>query len=142
MKCLISGVMAIGLVVLATPTLSAQGGRGAGPANPTNLQVLPKDMGGPQVVQIMQAFAAALGVQCAYCHVTATGPGTMNDFASDMKPPKKTARVMMLMARDVNARLGMELGKPASEVTQVQCVTCHRGLPIPAVNVPPAPAAQ
>jgi hypothetical protein len=101
------------------------------PQAPTNLQVLPKDMPGPQVVQIMQAFSAALGVQCAYCHVTATGSGTMNDFASDMKPPKKTARVMMLMARDVNAKLGAELGKPASEITQVQCVTCHRGLPIP-----------
>ena len=153
MRRVFSGVMVIGVVLLTMSIVSAQergagqgdargrgagaagggGGQGAGrgPAAPTNLQVLPKDMAGPQVVQIMQAFAAALGVQCAYCHVTAAGPGTMNDFASDVKPPKKTARVMMLMARDVNAKLGMELGRPAAEVTQVQCVTCHRGLPVP-----------
>jgi len=55
----------------------------------------------------------------------------MNDFASDNKQAKKTARTMMLMARDINSKLGVELGKPANQVTQVQCVTCHRGLPIP-----------
>jgi len=102
----------------------------------------------------MQAFAAGLGVACGYCHVTAqdaqaagarggrgdaaaaggrggAAPMPMNDFASDAKPTKKAARTMMLMARDVNSKLGAELGKPAAEVTQVQCVTCHRGVPIP-----------
>jgi hypothetical protein len=137
MKRLFVGLAALALAA-SIPSAQEQG---QPPAAPTNLQVLPKDLGGPQVVQIMQAFNGALGVQCAYCHVTAVGPGTMNDFASDMKPQKKTARVMMLMARDVNAKLGIELGKPASEVTPVQCVTCHRGLPIPNASLPPAPAA-
>jgi len=131
------------------------GGRGQQPA-PTNLQVLPKDMTAAQVIPIMQGIAAGLGVACNYCHVTAQdapaggargGRGDaaaaggrggaapaappMNDFASDAKPTKKTARTMLLMARDVNSKLGAELGKPAAEVTQVQCVTCHRGVPIP-----------
>lgn len=130
------------------------GGRGQQPA-PTNLQVLPKDMTAAQVIPIMQGIAAGLGVACGYCHVTAQdaqaggargGRGDaaaaggrggapaappMNDFASDAKPTKKTARTMLLMARDINTKLGAELGKPAADVTQVLCVTCHRGVPIP-----------
>lgn len=130
------GAGAVGIFLLAGAMVSAQ-------APPTNLQVLPKDMTTPQVLPIMQAFAAALGVQCNYCHVTAqdgpagggrgrgAAPAAMNDFASDNKQPKQTARTMMLMARDINSKLGVELGKPANQVTQVQCVTCHRGRPVP-----------
>ena len=55
----------------------------------------------------------------------------MNDFASDNKMPKRIARTMMLMTRDINSKLGAELGKPAASVTTVGCVTCHRGVPIP-----------
>jgi tetratricopeptide (TPR) repeat protein len=55
----------------------------------------------------------------------------MNDFVTDDKQPKKVARTMMLMTRDLNAKLGAELGKAAADVTQVQCVTCHRGVAIP-----------
>jgi hypothetical protein len=41
------------------------------PAPPpmTNLQIIPKDKPRPQVLQQMQNIAAALGVQCNYCHV-------------------------------------------------------------------------
>ena len=135
------------------------GGRGQQQPPPQNLRVLPRDMTTQQVIPIMQNFAASLGVACNYCHVTAQdapargagagrgaaappaegqgrgraagGPPPMNDFPSDAKQPKKTARTMMLMVRDVNSKLGAELGKPAAEVTQVGCVTCHRGVPIP-----------
>jgi hypothetical protein len=137
---------------------AAQGGRGQAQPAPQNLQVLPRDMTAQQVIPIMQTFAASLGVGCNYCHVTAqdapargagagrgaappaegqgrgraaAGPPPMNDFPSDAKQPKKTARTMMLMVRDINSKLGAELAKPAPEVTQVGCVTCHRGVPIP-----------
>jgi hypothetical protein len=56
------------------------------------------------------------------------------DFASDEKQQKKTARVMMKMVGEINAKLGSELGKPAADVTQVQCITCHRGSAIPKVQ--------
>ena len=111
------------------------GGRGA--VTPTNLQVLPKDTPGQQVIQAMQAFTMGLGVQCNYCHAPqANGqPGPNGqvpmDFASDEKQTKKTARVMMKMVADINSKLGSELGKPAADVVQVQCVTCHRGSAIP-----------
>ena len=40
------------------------GGQRAAPPPPTNLQVLPKDMTRPQVVQVMQQFTMGLGVMC------------------------------------------------------------------------------
>jgi hypothetical protein len=135
-------------VLLVTVAISAQapqggGGRGGGgraggaPAaaqmpTPKNLQFFPQDMTGQQILPIMQNFNAALGVNCTYCHNSeppVDRPG--NDFASDEKDTKKRARVMLAMARDVNMKLGSQLGKPATEVTQVQCVTCHRGVAIP-----------
>ena len=112
------------------------GGRGAAPA-PVNLQVLPKDTPRAQVIPVMQQFTMGLGVMCDHCHVPQAGaqPGANGqipmDFALDDKQEKKTARVMMKMVMDINARLGSELGKPAANVVQVQCITCHRGNVVP-----------
>jgi hypothetical protein len=135
------------------------GQRGPAVPTPTNLQVLPKDTPAADVVALMQQFTQALGVQCTYCHVQppvrlltpeeaaaaenqalaegrgrgrgrGQGPPPM-DFASDQKPAKKTAREMLRMVTDIDSRLGSSLGKPASSVTRVQCVTCHRGVTQP-----------
>ncbi|HEU5255776.1 MAG TPA: c-type cytochrome [Vicinamibacterales bacterium] len=138
-------------VLLVTLTMSAQqapagggraggaapqggGGRGGGPQVPTpkNLQFFPKDMTGQQILPIMQNFNAALGVNCTYCHNSEPPvDNPKNDFASDEKETKKKARVMLALARDVNMKLQSELGKPANQLTNVQCVTCHRGVAIP-----------
>lgn len=96
-----------------------------------NTQILDRNMPGPQLIQIMQGFNAALGVTCNHCHTFVGPQNPMNDFVSDSKPAKKAARTMMLMVRDVNGTLNAELGKPQAEITQVQCITCHRGVPIP-----------
>src|SRR5262249_47187085 len=96
-------------------------GRGAQPA-PTNLQVLPKDWTRQQVVQVMQQFNMALGVQCNYCHVEQAGaqPNEKGnipiDGAPDTKQTKKTARVMMRMVAHINPKFRSELGKPAADV--------------------------
>jgi tetratricopeptide (TPR) repeat protein len=82
------------------------------------------------VIATMQAFTQALGVACNYCHVQ-EGRGGRNDFASDEKAPKKAARGMMILARDVNAKLPEAVGKAADATTRVGCATCHRGVPIP-----------
>ena len=78
----------------------------------------------------MAAFTAALGVQCNYCHVQ-EGRGGRNDMAADEKPTKKAARGMMLLAREINAKLPEAVGKGADATTRVGCATCHRGVPIP-----------
>jgi hypothetical protein len=105
---------------------------GAPPAAPpmTNLQIIPKDTPRPQVVATMQAISQSLGVQCNYCHVQ-EGRGGRNDFASDEKPTKKAARGMLVLAREINAKLPDAVGKSAEATTRVGCATCHRGVPIP-----------
>jgi hypothetical protein len=89
----------------------------------------------------MRNFSAALGTNCGYCHVW-TGPGLpTNDYAADTKPTKLVARVMMQMATEANQKIAAGIkSKPASEITRVQCMTCHRGAAIPVLPPPPAPA--
>jgi hypothetical protein len=114
------------------PPAGAPGGTPAArPAPPpmTNLQVFPKDTPRQQVVATMQTFTQALGVRCQYCHVDE--PGGREDMASDEKAPKKTARAMMLMTREINEKIPAATGKSAEDATRVACVTCHRGVAIP-----------
>ena len=120
----------------------AQGGRQGGGRGFTNLTVLPANMPAPQVIQLMQGFEAALGVTCEHCHVFFGQGNAMNDMASDDKQPKKTARVMMLAARDFQAKLTpADLGKQdAADVGAVMCGTCHRGKAVPDWVQPPPPA--
>src|SRR5262249_33890411 len=44
---------------------------------------------------------------------------------------KNVARKMILMSRDITAKLPEVTGKPAPEVTRIRCATCHRGVPVP-----------
>ena len=79
----------------------------------------------------MQQFTRALGVQCTYCHVQNTPPpltaeeaaaqaaanppvagrgrgrgqGPQMDFAADDKRQKQTARLMLTLVNDLNARI-------------------------------------
>jgi hypothetical protein len=111
------------------PGAPGRQGRGGPPQpEPTNLQVFPKEMTRAQIVPIMQGFTQALGVRCEYCHID-EGRGGRQDYAADDKAPKKTARVMLRMTGDVNAKLKSEL--TSAHGVQVQCVTCHRGVAIP-----------
>jgi len=98
----------------------------------TNLTLYPKDIPRPQLVTTMQGFVAALGVQaqggCGYCHA---GTAPQFDFASDTNPRKSVARKMILMSRDITAKLPEVTGKPAAEIASLRCATCHRGVAIP-----------
>lgn len=98
----------------------------------TNLTVYPKDIPRPQLIATMQGFVAALGVQasggCGYCH---TGTAPQFDFASDANPKKNVARKMILMSREISAKLPDVTGKPAPEIASIRCATCHRGVAIP-----------
>jgi hypothetical protein len=133
----LGAILATGAVSTAQTAAGPQGGgRGvagtvtiAPPPPMTNLQVFPKDTPRPQVVAVMQQFTQALGVRCEYCHVD--DPGTKVDMASDDKQPKKTARAMMLMTRDINVKVPEAAAKTPETATRVACVTCHRGVAIP-----------
>ena len=133
---------ALAMVALTGSLAVAQerAGAPAPPPEPHNLKVLPATTTTAQILPIMRAFSAALGTNCGYCHVW-TGPGLpTNDYAADTKAPKEVARVMMKMAGDINTTLAANIKKPASELTRVQCMTCHRGEAIPKLPPPAAPA--
>lgn len=132
---------AVCIACLSGSIAAAQAPRagGAAPAPMKNLQVLPKDMPQPQVVAIMRAFNAALGVECGHCHIWTKPGAPTNDMAADTKVEKTVAREMMRMTNDVNTRLAAAIKKPADQIAKVECATCHRGAAIP-VTPPPPPA--
>ena len=86
-----------------------------------NVQLL-KDVPAGQFFKSMQQISASLGVQCNFCHV-------QNDFASDEKQEKKTARSMITMVRNINQQFFN--GK-----MEVRCYTCHHGASEPVSNPP------
>lgn len=93
----------------------------------TNLQVVPKDIGKDQLVQMMRTFSRSLGVGCDSCHEF---HDEKPDFASDKKDEKNAARNMMRMVRDINKNYMPKLQPlPGEEKKQtgVNCWTCHRG---------------
>jgi tetratricopeptide (TPR) repeat protein len=91
------------------------------------LATLARAQGPPSadLMATMQTISQALGVTCEYCHSAPRGSG-------QSEPKKEIARAMMAMTRDLNARIPAATGKAATEATAVQCVTCHRGVAIPA----------
>jgi hypothetical protein len=132
MRRLLAGIVALGMSTLVASAVGAQTAPPA-PAQPapppmTNLQIYPKETPRAEIIATMQGFTQALGVQCTYCHV---GQAPQFDFAPDTKPAKNVARKMILMSREITAKLPEVTGKPAAEVTRLRCATCHRGVAIP-----------
>jgi tetratricopeptide (TPR) repeat protein len=78
----------------------------------------------PDLMATMQTISQALGVSCDYCHSAPRGSGLP-------EPKKDVARAMMAMTREINAKIEQATGRSGAEVTAVQCVTCHRGVPLP-----------
>jgi photosynthetic reaction center cytochrome c subunit len=104
------------LSLLATASLVAQQ-----PQQPKNVQVL-KGLSNTDLIRSMQFMSDSLGVNCDFCHVMP--PGGERDFASDAKEEKKTARQMIHLVLDTNAKF-------FNNRTEVTCQTCHRGSPRP-----------
>jgi photosynthetic reaction center cytochrome c subunit len=111
------------VLLLAPVCLSAQEGKKGPMPAPKNLKILTGDTP-QQLIMTMRAFTVALGQKCTFCHV-------QGDFASDDKPTKQTARMMLTMAREINAKF------PDGK-RHVSCYTCHRGSTEPATEPPAA----
>ena len=95
-----------------------------------NLQVFARDVPRADLVQRMREFSFALGVRCTHCHAE-PAEGVANPFASDAKPAKAQARAMLRMLADINNTLLPRLPSHATPAVKVDCVICHRGVPIP-----------
>lgn len=97
-----------------------------------NLQVLPKDIARPALVQRMRELSFALNVRCQYCHTGGDGISFEGvDFKSDDKAAKKKARQMMRMVEEINTRLLTAVPDRVEPSVRVDCVTCHHGLAVP-----------
>lgn len=119
---------AAALAQTAAPAPEHEHGHGPMPP-PTNLQVLPKDMTGEQVHELMHKWEAELGTECSTCHAAdatrkmPNGRPALN-FADDSKPEKATARLMVKMVEEINSQY---IGKIDNSGMPVTCATCHRG---------------
>jgi len=97
--------------------------------SPTNLKVLPKDLTGEQVHEIMEKWEGSLGTHCNTCHaadpknIGPNGRPRLN-FADDSKEEKLTARLMYKMMEDINVNY---IAKVPNSDEGVSCGTCHRG---------------
>ncbi len=109
---------------------------------PSNLKVLPSDLNGKQVHDIMEQWTAGLGLGCPVCHASYRDKldedgHPLLDFASDVKPEKATARVMYTMTEEINQKY---IAKIDGSGVPVNCGTCHRGHmgpePFPGSSVP------
>ncbi len=90
-----------------------------------NIQVL-KGLPASELNPVMDYIAASLGVRCNHCHVV-DSTGWQNE--KDDKQTKRTARKMMQMVMDLNA-------KDFGGRTKVTCYTCHRGSNEPTAIIP------
>ncbi|MGB8259670.1 MAG: c-type cytochrome [Terracidiphilus sp.] len=131
-----SGLAALAAAAACLAMLAAQAPQGGSvppaaesfPA-PVNLKVLPRDLTGKQVHEIMEQWKTGLGMSCAACHaedkekVDEDGRPLL-DFASDAKPEKATARLMYAMTEEINQKYIARIDSSGEPVT---CGTCHRG---------------
>jgi hypothetical protein len=149
-------LVAMGILLAAIRAQTPQGPQSAAdsppPASPqafpapTNLQVLPKELSGQQVHDIMEQWAYSLGVRCDSCHAedhNRLGPDGRPrlNFADDSKPMKVTARIMYTMTEEINSKY---IAKVEGSGMPMTCGTCHRGEISPepfAMQPPEGPAA-
>jgi len=76
-----------------------------------NIKVL-QGLPSSQLIPVMAFMSNSLGVTCGQCHT--------KEWESDEKPAKETARKMIAMERDINAR-------NFDGKTVVTCNSCHQG---------------
>ncbi len=97
-----------------------------------NVQVL-TDVSAAEFMRLQTALTAWVSPKqgCGFCHVD-------GNWASDDKPTKDAARVMLRMTRHLNADWGSHLAGAG-----VTCYSCHRGEPVPSATwFPDAPQPQ
>ena len=109
-RCCLAGVLAAGLLIAGARPASAQ-----------------KEF---EIYYQMQAMNEALGVGCTYCHVATADKRV--DYKADGNPKKVIARKMLEMTADINARVWLATGTDAAKERAVGCVSCHRGVSVPA----------
>jgi hypothetical protein len=97
-----------------------------------NLKVLPKNISSKNLSKIMiDDFEDGLGVSCGFCHAEEKD-SHRPDYASDVKPEKQIAQLMMRMTLNINKKY-FKLKHPiiGDSTLAITCATCHKGQPHP-----------
>ena len=97
-----------------------------------NLKVLPKNISSEKLSRIMiDDFEDGLGISCAFCHTKEKDSNRL-DYASDEKPEKQVARLMMKMTMGINKKyFKLKHAIIGDSTLEINCVTCHNGQPHP-----------
>ena len=97
-----------------------------------NLRVLPKNISQKKLSAIMvDEFQDELGVSCNFCHSENKETHKL-DYASDEKPEKQIARLMMQMTNGINRKyFKIRHTMTGDSTSVVSCGTCHQGKPHP-----------
>ena len=118
------------LVAAGSPAVAQGGGGQQQPYE--NLKYFSKDIPRDSLTTIMRGFTYALGVNCSYCHVEEQQPNgrPRTRYGPDDKIEKQKARFMLAMTDTLN-RVTLAAVPQRHEAVRVNCVTCHRGSPVP-----------
>jgi ribosomal protein L22 len=133
-------LLAVALILAAAPAISdddpnvkdllaAIKGKENRPAGEVfkNVTML-KDVPAGRFLKMMDAgYNRSLGVNCDHCHVEGR-------WEADEKRPKRAAREMIQLVREINASLEKMQDIDTSEA-MVNCTTCHRGYVKPALQM-------
>ena len=120
------------IVIAIVTTMICSVGVASSKSEYKNLKVLPRGISSKALSKIMvDEFSDALGVACGFCHAQAKDSLSI-DYASDAKPEKEMARMMMRMTLRVNKQF-FQLKHPSlgDGPLVVTCNTCHNGKPHP-----------
>jgi hypothetical protein len=99
----------------------------------TNLKVLSNSIDDDKMDQIMHSFNSELGVTCIYCHIIDNSQSPAKaDFATDIKPEKNIARLMLKMTLKLNRKyFNSDVDAKVNSPVKIWCATCHHGIPRP-----------
>jgi len=87
-----------------------------------------KEVPAARFLRMMDAgYNRALGVNCEHCHVE-------DRWEADEKRPKRAAREMIQLVREINGSLEQMRDIDTAEA-MVNCTTCHRGYVKPALQM-------
>ena len=92
-----------------------------------NIQIM-KGVPAGRLLRIMNVgYSQSLGVECSHCHVE-------DYWEVDEKRPKRAAREMIVMTREINEHIDTLKNLEGDDPT-VNCTTCHRGQVRPAATL-------
>ncbi|HUF25551.1 MAG TPA: c-type cytochrome [Gemmatimonadaceae bacterium] len=125
---LLAGPLRLAATLLLILTIPVSEGRAQIPSEFRNLQVLPDDIVGDSLIQLMRTFSFATGLRCEGCHVMGeNGSFQGAQFHLDDKLTKRQARYMLRMVNRLNAEILPGIPERDTPVLRVECKTCHRG---------------